>query len=759
MIFFNTHCAKLRRSRVALAVAGALALSPAYAEPLLSVPNSRDADLSRWADNYVEVGAGATSDSSYKFGEWTGLRREGRFGIVNFNWLSRNLAQDSQYWRATAFSLGRTLALGFGNQGRYDVALGYQQIPHYETDSARFLHEGLGGTSLTLPTGFTRFASPVAAGPGLLPRLNGFAISQKRDIYRAGVSGLLSSAWDFKVTYREDRRDGNRLTGGAISAFNSTIMPYPLDEKTQQAEALLSYAQGAAQFQFGYYYSAYTNDVSSLTWQNPYNTAGAPQGTMSLAPSNEFHQVTASGGFSFSKRTRLAATFSLGRATQDEPFLPFTTNPTFASPALPRGSFDGRMDHVRLGVNFTTRPLEKMGLKLGYEFADNDSKSPRDQYSIVRLDATNPLPFSNATSIFFRTNVPLSTRENKLIADADYEIAPRTYMRGIYERRNVAYRGGDRGRTNDDKVGIEVRGPVADYFSGSVAYSHTRRTGTRYDKNQFFEASYHPSYVAVTRGFDNHPSARQFLYADYGLDRVKASGNWVVSETITLQASADQFKQKYKGPDCDDRNNPNVDVVLGSRILPDTCLGRTRLDGGSYTVDLQWQPDPEFTAFGFYTYARYGTDQRSRQWSAVNAAGLNQATNLAMDWTVKSDYRDDVLGAGLKWQARENLELGSQYVFSDGRGRHDFAAGSGVSPQPVPIPDTTNRLHSLQLFAKWRYSKVLTWRFNYWYEELKTSDWAYDNLTPTSSAQVLLTGQQAPRSRNHVLGVSVSVEN
>jgi MtrB/PioB family decaheme-associated outer membrane protein len=747
-----------QRQRVVLAVMGALIMAPAAAEPLLSVPNSRDADLSRWEENQVEVGALGVSESSYKFGEWTGLRRDGAYGIVNFNWLSRNLNGDSSYWRAYGSSLNRRLSLGLGNQGRFDLSFDYQQVPHFETESARFLHEGLGGTNLTLPAGFTRFASPVAAGPGLLPRLNGFAIGQQRDIYRAGLGAAFSSAWDFKVNYREDRRDGNKITGAAISGFNATLMPYPLDEKTQQAEALLSYAQGPTQLQFGYYYSAYTNDVRSLTWQNPYNTANAPLGSMSLSPSNEFHQVNANAGYNFTKWTRLAAHFSLGRATQDEPFLPFTVNPTFASPALPRESLDGRIDHVRLGLNFTTRPLTKMGLKLAYEFADNDTKTPRDQYSTVRLDATNPLPFSVGTAILFRTNVPVSTQENKFIADADYEVAKRTYVRGIYERKNVGYKGGDRGRTNDDKLGIELRGPLADYLSGSVAYSHTRRTGTRYDKNQFYEASYHPTYVANTRAFDNHPSTRQFLYSDYGLNRLKASGNWVVSETVTLQAAAEHFQQKHRGPDCGDRSNPNVDTGLGARVLPDTCLGRTRLDGQNYTVDAQWQPDPGFTAYGFYTYSRYGTDQRSRQWVSP-PGGLGQAVDPAREWTVKSDYRDDVLGAGLKWQAHESLELGSQYVYSDGRGRHDLSAGTGVAPQPLPVPDARNRLHSLQLFAKWRYSKALTLRFNYWYEELRTTDWAYDNLTPISSGGVLLTGQESPRYRNHVIGVSVAVEN
>jgi hypothetical protein len=247
---------------------------------------------------------------------------------------------------------------------------------------------------------------------------------------------------------------------------------------------------------------------------------------------------------------------------------------------------------------------------------------------------------------------------------------------------------------------------------------------------------------------------RQFMYADHAQKRLRASGSWAASETVSLQLAGERYDRRYKGPDCADRSNPNVAAALGATVLPDTCLGRTRLNGDTYTLDAQWQPDPEFTAFGFYTLSRYGTDQRARSWS-----NFGEAVNPNRDFTVRTQYRDNVLGAGLKWQPHEDWELGSQYAFSDGRGVHEVGVGTAlIGTGQAPIPDTMNKLHTLQLFAKWRYSKMVTWRFNYWYEELKTTDWAYD-ATPTTASNVLLSGQQAPRYRNHILGVSVAVEN
>ena len=74
--------------------------------------------------------------------------------------------------------------------------------------------------------------------------------------------------------------------------------------------------------------------------------------------------------------------------------------------------------------------------------------------------------------------------------------------------------------------------------------------------------------------------------------------------------------------------------------------------------------------------------------------------------------------------------------------------------------DNWNKLHTLQLFAKWDHSKQLSWRFNYLYENLKSYDWAISDLAPTAtSTNLLLNGQQAPRYSNHVFGVSAVVKS
>ena len=81
---------------------------------------------------------------------------------------------------------------------------------------------------------------------------------------------------------------------------------------------------------------------------------------------------------------------------------------------------------------------------------------------------------------------------------------------------------------------------------------------------------------------------------------------------------------------------------------------------------------------------------------------------------------------------------------------------SRTRPAPTAVPDLETTLNSFQLFGRYRVNKNVLLRFNYAYEKYRTSDWAFDNATPISSNNVLLTGHQAPNYTANVFGVSVA---
>jgi MtrB/PioB family decaheme-associated outer membrane protein len=760
----------LRRNALGIAVCSALAAltaAPANADPVLTARLFRDtdvlfrdADMSRWSENYVELGLGVNSSDSYRFGGFTGLTDKGGFPIAGFNWLTRDAGNDAQYWRVYGSTLGldsRKLQAEGGVQGRWGASFNFDQIRKSQTDTASFIHNGLGTSNLTLTGG----AGVLAAG-GIVgneatinPLLKRFNIEQGREIVRVGLNGMAPSDWDWKVNYREDRRDGTRLTGLPVNATGrSMIVPYQIDDRTSQVEAILSYNTKVTQFSLGYNYSRFHNNLSSFTVANPFN-AGEALERMSLAPSNDYHQVNANGGYNFSKATRLTSRFSYSVSRQNEAFLPYSANLAVgaAGNVTPRASLDGKVVKTLLDIALTAKPIDKLNLKLAYQYHNSDNRTPVDNYTSISRDRANAGVLSNNQ----RRNAPLSTLEHTFGIDGDYKIAPKTILRAGLERKSVKYsmkdaryeNVADRDYTNTDKLSLELRRPISTDFLGSVGYTYTQRRGSEYDKNSYFRNTYwNPGATTLT----NHPSVRQFLYQDFNEDRVRASGNWTVSETVSVQAGADTYRKRAKGTNCSTILDP-VTAAAFVGTLPDACLGRTLAEGTNVNLDLQWQPEENLTTFAFASIGETGTTQKGRQGTT--------STNQALEWTADLINRDHTLGLGLKWQPEHyaGWDLGGTYVFNNGEGKANISTGTGIAIPQTSMPDNWSRLHTLQLFAKWDYSKQVTWRFNYLFENLKSADWAYDNLSNASNASVLLTGQSAPRSNNHVFGVSALIKS
>lgn len=761
------NSAPLRRRTLVLAVGAALtslAVAPAFADPLLTIKlfrdsevMFRDADMSRWADNYIELGAGYNSKDSVRFGQFSGLTDKGGFPLLGFNWISRDQANDAQYWQLHGANLGldsNKFQVQGGVQGLWDASFSLDRLKKSQTDTASFVHQGLGTSTLTLPAPWAASsASPATLGVHRAS-LQPFEVQQGRDIYRLGIKGLLGPEWDYKVNYREDRRDGTRLTGISYSAGGAAIVPYQIDDRTQQIEAVLSYTSKIAQFQLGYSYSRFDNALNAFNVQNPFFTAATNLNQrLSLAPDNDHHQINATAAYWLSKATRLSATYSYGIARQSQAFLPYSANGPGATAALPRSSLDGKVINTLLDVALTTKPIDKMNLKVAYQYRDSDNKTPINQYTYVGRDGSGALPAGANASI--RTNAPVSTTEHKVSLEGDYEIAAKTVLRAGIEHSDKKYTLTDRTDTQTDKFSIELRRPVSAEFLGSVGYVYTQRRGSDYDKNVFFRNTYTgPGFQGSgTNGLRNNPSMRSFMYADFNEDRLRASGNWTVSETVSLQGMVDGYQQKMRGPNCGKFSDALQPIGI-TGPLAGTCLGRSSADGGSVSLDLQYQPEENLTTFAFANLSQTGVKETGRVWAAGgNSGGLD--TN---NWYGDMIFRDHTVGFGLKWQPEEKWDLGGTYVFNQGTGMSGITTASG-QPAAQPVPDTWSKLHTLQLFAKWDYSKQLSWRFNYLYENLKSYDWAISDVPANGNTAVMFTGQQAPRYSNHVFGVSAVVKS
>ncbi len=159
------------------------------------------ADTSQWkcescpfekagASGTLDLGVGAVSDDSAKFGDYTGLDKKGAFAVVGGAMRYRN--EVGLFGSVTASDLGldaRTLAAEVGQEGLYSLRLRYAEIPRHLSDSAATPFLGNGSNLLTLPAGFPAVnTAAMPLGTTLQPVELGF----DRTRVDAGLSWLIS---------------------------------------------------------------------------------------------------------------------------------------------------------------------------------------------------------------------------------------------------------------------------------------------------------------------------------------------------------------------------------------------------------------------------------------------------------------------------------------------------------------------------------------------------------------------------------------
>lgn len=762
---------------LAAAVLAALAAEAAFAEPMLYVPLTRGADMSRYADNFIELGAGYSDEDSFKFGEFTGIRKSEAFLIGNANVRLRP-GNDGTYLNAFGYNLGltsRDMGAEYGRQGVWGVSAGYQQLTKFQFDDAQFIHDGLGGNRLTLPPGFPGIAGqPPTQAAVIAPFLHTYDIKQERDILRLGGTVQIAKGLSLDINFRQDERDGSKVIGAVMgnSGGNprASMIPNPLNDRTQQIEATLRWANDQAQVNLAYWYSKYENDSNSLVWQNPYNIisgwvggSGFPTGYGRIAtmPDNDFHQIQLNGGWNVTPTTRFTGAVSYSIMKQNEAFLPYTINTAAETPgtslsvpnALPRSSLDGEIRNTVIDLSLLSRPLAKLTVKARYRYEDHDNKTPSDVYAYVGGDTTNQDPIVNDSinSSRIRRNLPPGMTENRFKLDADYAFARGTLLRGWYQYKTIDYeKASDELRTDtqNNEFGVELRKVMGEAFTGSVRYVFDQRKGSDYNNSRPYQASFTSAVTTAQPIPDNIPTLRHFIFADYDRNLVRVEGAYSPLDRLTISGRADWYKTDYKGPDC---GGSNDQVLPPPAVFPSECLGRTEAVGESYTIDASWVPTDGLNTFIYYTYSRFATEQAGRAWNNTPA----QAISTAQNWQASLEYYDHSVGAGVRYQpADKRWDVGAQYIFSDGTGKTSLAPGSALAASPVP--DLRNKLDSFQLFGKYQLNKNILLRANYAYEKYRTSDWAYDNADATSANNVLLTGHQSDRYNANVFGFSVA---
>jgi len=231
----SKHILKL----TALSAALAGAWGPALAQEEPSV-----AELSK-PESVVSLGIGYWSDDRPRLGIYDGMPDKGAYGLLDALIIKRDDATGT-WFTLDARYLGldsREFRAEWLRQGDIGVSIEYNRIPYASPFTVMTATQGLGTSMQRVPT-------PSA------PVLGEWQAGTVRDGWTAGFFKSLGGGTDFRVSLKNEHKEGGRLWGrGGAAEFAAE----PIDSDTRQLEAVVSHAGKTFQIQGGYYGSSYTN--------------------------------------------------------------------------------------------------------------------------------------------------------------------------------------------------------------------------------------------------------------------------------------------------------------------------------------------------------------------------------------------------------------------------------------------------------------------------------------------------------------------
>ncbi|HEX4235686.1 MAG TPA: MtrB/PioB family decaheme-associated outer membrane protein [Caldimonas sp.] len=648
----------------------------------------------------VDVGGGYVSDSSQKFGDYTGLDHKGGFLGLDGNVSRRS---DDGYWfDLSGADLGidsRRLWGQGGREGIFSLDLGYAEIPRHLSEGAATPFLGTGGNVLTLPAGYP--AGDTGSMP-LASTLQPIDIGYKYKRLDLGGTLLTGRDWNARVSFRHDERDGTKATSGSFFSSSSQLVA-PVNEKTDQAEVSFAYATRKWQATLSYEFSSFRNDNSALTWSNPFLpvTPGATAGQLALAPDNQFQQLRGTAGYDITPTIRISADAAFGRMTQNDAYLPATINPILAPtvPALPAQSLDGKVDTFNGGVKLTAAPIEGVRLVASYDRDRRDNRTPINSYPVVSTDTflqaseRRNTPFSYTTDKFklngdYTGGLPWSMR---LTGGVDQDYRARTYQEVSQTRETTLW-------------GKAAAQPI-EKMTASLKLAHSWRNNSVYGTSIWF-------------GYPENPLLRKFYLADRLRDSVEGHLDYAINEKVSLGVSADYAN--------DDYNHSEV--------------GLTSAKSANLAFELS-------VAF---SEATQGRGYLQSQW--VRSQQNGSQAFAGPDWTGRQKDQFDTLGVGIKHAAIPNkLDLGADLTIS--RSRSDISVDNAAAAPPFPTAKTT--LDSLSLYGLYKLKDNLSITGGLTFEHYDTDDWRLDGIAPATIPNLLAFGTQSPHYSVTVLRVAL----
>lgn len=653
----------------------------------------------------ITVGADLVdlNQDSFKYGEYNGVKSDGAHLIGNAD---ISYDKDSLFLNLRAKDLGfedRTLYLEVGRYGKYELFLDYSELPHLISDNSKTPFDGVNSGNLTLPAGFVK-SSSTSTMTNLSSSLKDVDLKLQRKAGTAGFSIALARNLDLKVSYKKEDKEGTKSIGGTTGFSGAVVLPEPVDYRTTEVRASITYDTENAQAEFMYYLSNFDNRNDSLTWENPFGTSPASP-RISLPPDNNYQKISFSGGVNLPYATRISLAADYGEMKQDEKLLPYSTSATFT---LPRESADADIKTVHTTINVASRPISNLGLDLRYRYYKTKNETPSNLFQYVRYDGVTQVTTADSGALY---NLPYDYVQNQLKLDASYYLSHGTTIKAGYGHDIIGRDYREVAKTIEDTYALKLASRPGQFALASIDYSYAvRGIDGSYDQSRVYDFLHTSNYIStlpVNERYDNHPDLRMFDVAER--DRTKLG-----AKLTLIGGQNTNFGFAY-GSTKDDYNK--------------SLLGLNESNGNTYSMNFSFSPTESTTFSSFLTREKLDYSQTGRQY--VN--GGVSASDPSYIWHADHKNLTDTAGAGMTFRLlKERLALSTDYSYSESTDSIRFAQGTSI-PVPLDMPKLNTYIHRLNVAGKYKINNNLSAGLEYEFERYSSKDWATDGVAPAST--------------------------
>jgi len=673
----------------------------------------------------------------------------------------------------------------FGSYGRFKLQFRYDEIPHIYSDTARTLFTETAPGVWSFPAAIR--SALQASTPANLPSLmagtganvgqgivTDFTLITPFIIRKAGtalVSYNPKANWNLNLLFWRESERGTRPIGlimnsspsASATAGYGVELPEPINYFNNRLQFGTEFGKRSRAIQLSYTGSFFQNNTGVMTWDNPFRltneTLGNPlTGRMDLYPDNRAHYLTFAGATDLGKYFRVMGSISPGWLSQNDAFLPYTTNTANVTcgdgtqactslTSLPATSLQGNKHTLAANFTLVTTAWKSVEGKAVYRHYDYNNDTPVHTFTPVQGDASGAalVPTDSDALSFHRKNLEVA---------GNWFFAKRSLFKVGYEAEWMDRTNLDVAHSREDGIVTALDfSPTKDLLF-RLSYRHANRKPDSYSDDHSQEISGGIPVVS--------PFARRFYEAARLRDRGDGLIQYNLSDKMTVSAFGGTLQDNYN--QAGGTNNATaLNFLTGSAATTNPYYLYGLLNDLSYNWggDLDYAIAPQVTLFAEYSHERYHKRMVTRYRAPESTSGtggcgpnsLGTADQGACDtanndWESTSRELVDISSAGVDFYFGKKIYITTYYslsavkgnVFSRFLGDPIGHPNTPVANDPdrfmlvgtnaaVDYPETVNRSHEVAIMFKYKLTANLMPRIEYRYQQWDNKDYQTSPMT------------------------------